>query len=172
MADLPDRISIAGPPCSGKTTVGEALAGLAGRPFVDLDSEVAREAGLSIPSIFEAYGEDGFRGVERSALLSILRRSGRFVLALGGGTLLDPLNLAAVQEKSTLVTLLVPAGTLLERLEGSARPLAADREAFSGLLASRSDHYGSLPGGIDCAGRSPVGCAEAIIAMLSGEAGS
>lgn len=172
MADLPGRIAIAGPPCSGKTAVGEALASLAGYPFTDLDSEIEREAGMSIPSIFGVSGEEGFRRAERSALLSVLGRGGRLVLALGGGTLLDPRNLAAVSGSTTIVTLRVPAGTLLDRVGGPERPLAADREGLSRLLTARSDHYDGLPGGVDCAGLSPEGCAEAIITMLSGGAGS
>lgn len=172
MADLPGRMAIAGPPCSGKTTVGEILAGLAGCPFVDLDSEVEREAGLPVPSIFARYGEEGFREMERSSLLAALRRSGRFVMALGGGTLLDPRNLAAVMTGSCLITLRVPADTLVERLAGSGRPLSGDRDGLSRLLAGRKEHYESLPGAVDCAGLSPQGCAEAIVAMLNRKAGS
>lgn len=172
MAELPRRLAVAGPPCSGKTAVGEILAGMAGCPFVDLDSEVGRESGMSIPSIFERYGEEEFRRLERAALLSVLGRSGRFVLALGGGTLLDRRNLADVMRSSVIVTLRVPSATLLERLEGQGRPLAADREGLSLLLAARSEHYAGLPGGVDCAGLTPEGCAGAIVAMLSGGAGS
>ena len=54
------NVSLVGMPSSGKTTLGRALAAALGRPFVDLDEEIVRADGRSIPEIFAAEGEDGF----------------------------------------------------------------------------------------------------------------
>ena len=53
---------------TGKTTVGRILAEKLGRPFVDLDEVIVRQAGRSVPEIFAADGERGFRARERDAL--------------------------------------------------------------------------------------------------------
>lgn len=53
---------------SGKTTVGRRIAQTLGWKFVDLDDAVVEMAGRSIPVIFEADGESGFRGLEHQAL--------------------------------------------------------------------------------------------------------
>ena len=54
------NIALIGMPSSGKTTLGKMLAKQLGRTFVDLDEEIVKTAGCSIPDIFAAEGEDGF----------------------------------------------------------------------------------------------------------------
>ena len=53
---------------SGKTTMGLELARQMGAAFVDLDEEIVRREGMSIPEIFETQGEAGFRACETRAL--------------------------------------------------------------------------------------------------------
>ena len=52
----------------GKSTIGRLLAGQMGLPLIDLDEEIARAAGRSIPEIFAAEGDAGFRIHETAAL--------------------------------------------------------------------------------------------------------
>jgi shikimate kinase len=109
----------------GKSVVGKELARLLRRPFVDLDLSIERAAGSSVASLFARRGEVEFRKLERKALLRASRRPG-VIVALGGGTLLDPRN-RALTKKGFLVCLSCSKSELVRRLGPSraSRPLLA-----------------------------------------------
>ena len=67
----------------GKTTLGALLAEQAGAEFLDMDAQIVREEGKSIPQIFAESGEDGFREIETRVLSEIAERDG-LVVACGG----------------------------------------------------------------------------------------
>ena len=58
------NIALVGMPSCGKSTLGRLLAKQLGRPLVDLDEEIVKADGRSIPDIFAAEGEEGFRAKE------------------------------------------------------------------------------------------------------------
>ena len=72
---------------AGKTTLGRQLARRLDKRFVDADHELEARLGVSIPTIFEIEGEDGFRDREESIIDELTRMSG-VVLATGGGAVL------------------------------------------------------------------------------------
>src|SRR5207244_68023 len=72
---------------SGKTTVGRALADQTRRSFIDLDEEIATDAGRSISEIFADEGEAGFRERESRGLERALRRDDARIAAGGGAAL-------------------------------------------------------------------------------------
>lgn len=82
-------VVLVGPPGSGKTTVGEALAAQLGVAFRDTDADVEAAAGVSISEIFVEQGEPRFRELERAAVAAALAEHDG-VLALGGGAVMDP----------------------------------------------------------------------------------
>lgn len=82
-------VVLVGPPGSGKTSVGHAVAQVLGQPLRDTDEDVAAEMGKPIPDIFVTDGEAAFRAAEREAVHVALREH-EGVLALGGGAVLDP----------------------------------------------------------------------------------
>ena len=71
---------------SGKSRVGKALAEQMKIPFLDLDAYIEAEENRSIPAIFNAVGELGFRKLEWSYLQQLVAQKENQVLALGGGT--------------------------------------------------------------------------------------
>jgi shikimate kinase len=75
---------LVGPPASGKTTVGTAVAQLLGVAFRDTDSDVEDVAGTSVAEIFVTAGEPHFRALEEQAVARALEEHDG-VLALGGG---------------------------------------------------------------------------------------
>jgi shikimate kinase len=75
---------LVGPPASGKTTVGTALAAALGADFRDSDRDIEAIAGASVADVFVEHGEPHFRGLEEQAVARALAEH-RGVLALGGG---------------------------------------------------------------------------------------
>ncbi|MDQ4085288.1 MAG: shikimate kinase [Actinomycetota bacterium] len=80
---------LVGPPGSGKSTVGEALARLLGVTLRDTDADIVAATGQEISDIFVDLGEQHFRDLERDVVRRALREHDG-VLALGGGAVLDP----------------------------------------------------------------------------------
>jgi len=90
ISDLPRRpvVVFVGPPTSGKTTVGNAVARALGAVFRDTDTDVEAEAGMSISDLFIDMGEPHFRALEEQAVArALVEHDG--VLALGGGAVLS-----------------------------------------------------------------------------------
>ena len=129
---------------AGKTLVGRLLAERLQRPFIDLDSEVERLEGLSVPEIFAARGEDGFRELEKSATVG-LDAAAEAVVSTGGGWMARP-ELRDAWPGAVRVWLGVDPATAAARLaqEPRTRPLLAgpDPEAsLRELLAERLPAY-------------------------------
>ena len=140
-------IFLYGPPASGKTVTGLRLAESLHLPFYDLDEVIETQAGSSIPQIFAAEGESGFREREAAALKGLLNWQ-RGVVALGGGALLRPENRRLVEAAGTVVCLSASFETILERLEGGdgGRPLLEGeaQDQLRKLLEQRKRHYASF----------------------------
>jgi shikimate kinase len=77
-------VVLVGPPTSGKTTVGTALAQALNLPFRDTDHDVEAETGSSVADLFVTEGEPHFRALEEAAVARAVVEH-RGVLALGGG---------------------------------------------------------------------------------------
>ncbi len=145
-------IFLYGPPGSGKSSVGRALAARLRYPFWDLDEEIQARSKKTIPEIFAREGETGFRRREQKILRQLLKhREG--VLALGGGALLDPSNRMMVESSGPVLCLHASVEKLLERMgtDGDARPLLAGdlRARLESLVAQRLGHYSSFPVQLD-----------------------
>jgi shikimate kinase len=78
------RLVLVGPPASGKTTVGTAVAQRCGLTFRDTDADVEVLAGTSVADVFVQRGEAYFRELEEQAVARALAEHDG-VLALGGG---------------------------------------------------------------------------------------
>lgn len=139
-----------GPSGAGKSTLGCLLAEVLNLPFYDLDSQVEKISGQSIPQIFTREGEADFRRWEAACLRDLLRQA-RGVVALGGGALLDPQSRALVETRGPVLVLDAAPESLVERLQKQpgARPLVGDGDDLSArvsaLLRQRAEHYTSFP---------------------------
>ncbi|MBJ7451840.1 MAG: shikimate kinase [Blastococcus sp.] len=80
---------LVGPPASGKSTVGTAVAAALGVAFRDTDRDVEIATGSSVPDLFVEHGEPHFRDLERAAVARALAEHDG-VLALGGGAVMHP----------------------------------------------------------------------------------
>lgn len=128
---------------SGKTTVGRLVADALGCPFLDLDQLIEKKAGRSIPAIFAADGEKGFRRLEKQVLEQTVKKYAETtaILSLGGGSVSLPGAVDLLQEKTLCIYLEASLETLLSRLEGQTgeRPMAG--EDLPALLAAREPLY-------------------------------
>ena len=79
------RIALIGLRGAGKSTVGKALAERLGRPFIELNEQIEREAGISVQEIITLYGQAGYRKLERRCLEELAIANPEVVLATGGG---------------------------------------------------------------------------------------
>ena len=135
------HVYLVGMPGSGKSSAGRALAGLLGLPFVDLDEEIEREAGSSIPEIFRERGEAGFRELERTSLARAAAGP-RSVVACGGGVPLREDNRELLRSTGTVVALTVPIAGLRARvMAGRHRPLITDPVDLRRLDRERAAAY-------------------------------
>jgi len=130
---------------AGKTAVGRRLAAILGVAFVDADDAIVEAAAMSIPDIFEVYGEEAFRDLERRVVARLIGETPG-VLALGGGAFIDPRTRAALAGRAVTIWLEADLETLVGRTakKRATRPLLmqGDPEAIlADLMARRYPIY-------------------------------
>ncbi len=131
------NIVLVGMPSSGKTTLGRMLSEKTGMRFIDTDILIAEGAGRSIPEIFDAEGEKGFR-LRESRVISEVSVLNGAIIATGGGAVLDPANVRRLRRNGTIYLIardperLTPTGD---------RPLSSNREAMRKLYGQRREAY-------------------------------
>ncbi len=135
MRQSTQNIVLIGMPGSGKTTVGAALAKLTGRTAIDLDEQIIKTAGKTIPDIFAESGETAFRTLEREAAQTWGKESG-LILVTGGGVVKDERNYHSLKQNGRIYQI-ERALSLLPR-EGRPLSQAADLNA---MLRERAPLY-------------------------------
>lgn len=128
----------------GKSTMGKLLAQALSMPFCDLDEEIVRREGRSIPEIFAESGDAGFRLCETAALRCTAAASPAIV-ATGGGVITRSENIALMRERGTVVWLCRPLEDMIATVRQDTRPnLAGDKEErMRTLYAAREPLYRS-----------------------------
>lgn len=125
---------------SGKSSVGRLLARDLDFDFVDLDLEIERAAGMSIPEIFSAKGESGFRDAEHECLKRAAGRE-RAVISCGGGIVIRPENREILAGIAT-VMLDEDLEVLFSRTRNASRPLRGGGfEEFRSRYSEREKLY-------------------------------
>jgi shikimate kinase len=150
----------------GKTTVGALLARELGWPFIDLDATLEAGQGMTVREIFERDGEPFFREIEHVALEEA-SRSQPAVIALGGGTFVQPRNLEFIRATGgATVWLDCPPEELYHRCQGLlTRPLFHDAASFHRLYAQRLPFYRLAEYSVATGGRSPEEVVEQILQL-------
>lgn len=158
---------------SGKTTIGQAAAGLLGADWLDLDDEIARAEGAAdAAEVIETRGLEGFRDAEQKALARVLAadRPGAapLVLSAGGGVCERWANVEALVERARCVWLDASLDRLRERVarDGATRRPALvgeGQDEFAVLDARRRQRFDRLAGLVlDTAGADVETCAARI----------
>lgn len=117
---------------AGKTTVGRRLAQQLEMEFIDSDNEISEAAGCSISDIFDIYGEDVFRDLEKRVMKRLLGKK-QVVIATGGGAFVQPHIREQILDKSVSIWLSARLEVLLDRVSRrDTRPLlkSGDKKAI------------------------------------------
>lgn len=126
---------------SGKTTVGQLLAGRLKKTLVDTDRLIAAREGLTVSEIFAVQGEDYFRALEVGVAQALSLRQD-LIIACGGGLPLRETAMAPLKESGTVFWLNRAAGEIYDQESMEDRPLAqGGREAFLARAAQREEVY-------------------------------
>ncbi len=119
----PRSVVLVGLMGAGKSTVGRRLAAKLGLPFYDADHEIEAAAGMTIPEIFNHFGEEHFRDGERRVIARLLH-DGPMVLATGGGAFMSEETRTRIAEAGISVWLRADLDVLMRRVrKRTNRPL-------------------------------------------------
>lgn len=126
---------------SGKTHFGKLLAERLKRPFIDTDDLIVQLHGqenLTVRDVYKAVGEQNFRLLETEALRSLAKQEPS-VIALGGGTILNPVNKELLKEMGSLIYLEASLSSLRKR---EVNPIVGPLEV---LYKERLPLYRAIP---------------------------
>ena len=129
---------------TGKTTVSEQLGRMSGMDIFDMDAMIALRQNLSIPEIFEQYGEAYFRDLETSLLIELQSKE-NLIISCGGGVVLREQNVVEMKKSGTVVLLTAAPETIYQRVKDCQdRPLLQGRnhvDGISELMEMRKEKY-------------------------------
>lgn len=157
-AERRNRIALIGLRGAGKSTLGRLLAERLALPFIELDDEVEREAGVPLSEIFSLYGQNAYRRLERRCLERVLESHKRAVIATGGGLVNDAATYELLRSTCYTVWLRCTPEEHMQRViaQGDLRPMSGREEAMADLrriLAERHDLYSMADAIVDTSGR-------------------
>ena len=144
---MPQNIFLVGPMGAGKSSIGKRLAKRMKRDFYDSDRVLEERTGVSITTIFELEGEQGFRSRE-TKILQELAQLNEAVIATGGGAILQEKNKTLIKSNGLVVYLQASVDTQLKRTRhDKKRPLLHTdnrRAKLQTLAEHRNPAYESL----------------------------
>ena len=88
----------------GKTALGQVLAKQLQMPLIDMDEEIVRQSGMTIPELFEQKGESYFRKLESDMIRTLAQQTG--IVSCGGGAMVNPVNAVIVQQYDGIIVYL------------------------------------------------------------------
>lgn len=156
------NIMLVGMPGVGKTTNGKLIAQKLGREFIDIDAEIVKKDGRTIPDIFSENGESYFRELEHSVLEEYSKRSG-LVISCGGGTVIRADNRRLMKQNSVVVFM----KRSLSQLSKDGRPVSQSTD-LTELYKTRLPMYEAVADVIYEMNGTPDANSSGIISALSG----
>lgn len=96
------NIILIGMPGSGKSVVAQAISRKIGREIIEVDAEIERVAGKTIPEIFASGGESEFRAIETKVLAEAGKQSGK-IISTGGGCVTVPENYPLLHQNGVII---------------------------------------------------------------------
>ena len=137
---------------SGKSSIGNLVSKKLDLPFVDIDSLIIKNTGMSIVEIFEQKGESYFRNLEEKITLKCLKKMNN-VVSLGGGGFINIKIRKEVLNNHFSFWLNWDDSILIKRIKNSKkRPLAfkATDQEIRAIIKDRSKIYSNAQFKINC----------------------
>ena len=126
---------------AGKTAIGRKVAGMLSLPFIDSDHEIESVSRMSVPELFEHYGEAEFRALEQRVILRLLE-GGPQVLSTGGGAFMNAQTRAGIAARGVSIWLRAELDLLMERVSKKQnRPLLKDPDPRAVLERLMGERY-------------------------------
>jgi shikimate kinase len=154
---------------TGKSSTGKLLAYRLGKSFVDIDKQIEKKMGMTIPDIFANLGEEFFRAKEHEIVAHVSRYKNA-VIATGGGVVLNARNMECLRERGIIICLTASPEVILERTSRKpTRPLLQcenPRQVIVELLAKRQPFYDQADYQVDSSNLTPYQVTEQIITYL------
>lgn len=126
---------------AGKTAIGRKVASMLGMPFLDSDHEIEAVSRMTIPELFERYGEPEFRALEQRVIGRVLE-SGPQVLSTGGGAYMNAQTRAAIADHAVSIWLKADIDLLMERVaKKQNRPLLKNPDPRGTLAKLMHERY-------------------------------
>ena len=129
---------------TGKSTIAEKLKKILNIEQIEMDDLIAKEAGMSIPEIFEKYGETHFRDLETEMLRKFQDKK-PVVVSCGGGAVLRDKNIEIMKRQGKIVLLTATPETVFERVHHCTnRPVLNGNmnvEYIKELMEKRRERY-------------------------------
>jgi XRE family aerobic/anaerobic benzoate catabolism transcriptional regulator len=152
------RIALVGLRGAGKSTLGRALAGELKTPFVELNSAIEAEAGISLNEVFSLYGQPGFRRLEKRCLESFIAGHERAVITVGGGIVSEPETFNLLLMNCYTVWVKATPEEHMSRVvaQGDLRPMEGNSEAMEDMrriLSAREALYSKADFTLDTTGQ-------------------
>jgi XRE family aerobic/anaerobic benzoate catabolism transcriptional regulator len=154
------RVALMGLRGAGKSTLGELLATELHVPFIELDSEIEREAGMALSEVFLLYGQGGYRRMERRCLERVIESNPDAVLSVGGGIVSEPDTFNLLLANCFTVWLKASPEEHMTRVaaQGDLRPMQDNEDAMEDLrriLSAREPLYAKADVQVDTSGQKP-----------------
>ena len=137
---------------SGKSSIGNLVSKKLNLPFIDIDSLIEENNGMSIAEIFKKKGEDYFRNLEEKITLKYLRKI-KNVVSLGGGGFINVKIRNEILANHFSFWLNWDESILIRRIKDSKkRPLAfkSTNQELRTIIKNRSKIYSNAQFKINC----------------------
>jgi XRE family aerobic/anaerobic benzoate catabolism transcriptional regulator len=156
----------------GKSTLGKLLAGERDVPFIELDREIERLSGATLSEIFEMFGQEQFRRMEREALEKVLAQHDQFVLATSGSIVTEPATYERLLSSCFTVWVRAEPDEHMQRViaQGDLRPMGDSTRAMADLISilrSREPLYAKADAAIVTTGKTPKQTLSEVLRLLS-----
>lgn len=126
---------------AGKTAIGRKVATMLALPFIDSDQEIESVSRMTVPELFERYGETEFRALEQRVILRVLE-NGPQVLSTGGGAFMNAQTREAIAAHGVSVWLKAELDLLMDRVSKKQnRPLLKSADPRAVLERLMDERY-------------------------------